>query len=1227
MLNTTSDDIRKLQGSGKGFTELLDDVLRAQARSSGLPYNSIETDLQTNHPDGGVDTRVSCPIPGEPTGFLGLKTVWQYKSMETAAAVGKIKKEFEGKFLIDCLKAGHAYRYCICDSFTAERRAEINALLKAEVDKIATGLPAPLVVSADDVASWVSHFPALSLRYFHPGQAGSLFPFENWKKMVTAQTGQYVPLTNGEGLSRAIADYLDFSRIPTEMIFPVQGQAGVGKTRIVFESIAAIDGLRTLAIYTLNEQRAEELATLIATDDKMRAVLVADECTIRTRARLETIVRGCQSRLRVVAIDNQGRPSTGPAPEHWLKNLDAAGTESILEKNFSHISPEHRRAIAQISGGFVRIAADICNNYDKFVALGIGSTLATIEHYFDSRITEDLQRQHIEALSLVTKAGFAGDVSVELDKLCGVLSLDRATLQASANRLHDAPGFVGRGGRYYYVTPHGIARIAFARAWARWVAPDVNHFLANFPGELMQSFLDRVADCGTEEVQGLVATFFRTWAKELTPQDLAQLPVADKFIALTEASPAIYLPHLRALFERADPKQLLAITGGGAGGGRWASRRELVWLAERLAAFPDCLEDAEAILLRLALAESEPGIGNNATAIWAQLYRVFLSGTSRPFLERLKRLERYILSSDSLVSNMALDVLSNLLDSHHSRLSTPAIVGGRVAPEEWRPKTNSEVKTSYDAVVDLLGRLATSSDARLSQRSRDISAAHARWLIRGGYLPQLAAMLPAGSLPDNTRLQLIAGVETFLQFDADKMAEIAAAASKWLATLHPQDLHGRIVTAIGIEPWSRDMRGQEEIWKGEIKNIASHLLGHPEALAEELTWLLSPAAKSAAVLGEQIGLADPSGKVRAVLLDAVKADSNFLLLRGYVMGVKRASPKQLDQIAIWLDAIEDSQPLLAHNIAEAGGRELSALERTLRLVDSGKIPLDSLFQFFRGIDGNPLSLEEFRSILERFHNRLGIKDGGVGRSAVQFIAWCLPSRKSSGGIDYFEDAAVRELTWRILEVATEEGRGESYFWRDILEVLSRHDKLRCARIAIQALSGDSMSFQDDGEAILVRLAGELPDEIMELFGHALLDKKFGWKFRVGKHTTLLSAIRTESVLKWLGGMGVDGARALARHLPEPALREGEPEVPPLTEFVLETFEADDKVFNEFCAGTHSFQMYSGDIAAQHEAEAKVAARFLRHRLRRIREWAAIEIESSSKQAQWWRQDDEERFLE
>ena len=106
-----------------------------------------------------------------------------------------------------------------------------------------------------------------------------------------------------------------------------------------------------------------------------------------------------------------------------------------------------------------------------------------------------------------------------------------------------------------------------------------------------------------------------------------------------ETSPVEFLPRLRALLEGAQPGELHAIRGYPFGADS-EPRRVLVWLLERLVSFPEFFADCEACLFRLAVEESEPQLGNNATTIWANLFSVSLSGTATKFWQRLPVLEQ-----------------------------------------------------------------------------------------------------------------------------------------------------------------------------------------------------------------------------------------------------------------------------------------------------------------------------------------------------------------------------------------------------------------------------------------------------------------------------------------------------------------------------------------------------------------------------------------------------------
>jgi hypothetical protein len=87
-------------------------------------------------------------------------------------------------------------------------------------------------------------------------------------------------------------------------------------------------------------------------------------------------------------------------------------------------------------------------------------------------------------------------------------------------------------------------------------------------------------------------------------------------------------------------------------------------------------------------------------------------------------------------------------------------------------------------------------------------------------------------------------------------------------------------------------------------------------------------------------------------------------------------------------------------------------------------------------------------------------------------------------------------------------------------------------------------------------------------------------------------------------------------VPAPSLNQnGQPDLHPLTELLLERFGGDKSVFAEFAAGVHDLQPYMGDIAGEKEKEAQNAEKFLHHKVPAVRRWAEQEIETNKRDAE------------
>jgi hypothetical protein len=216
------------------------------------------------------------------------------------------------------------------------------------------------------------------------------------------------------------------------------------------------------------------------------------------------------------------------------------------------------------------------------------------------------------------------------------------------------------------------------------------------------------------------------------------------------------------------------------------------------------------------------------------------------------------------------------------------------------------------------------------------------------------------------------------------------------------------------------------------------------------------------------------------------------------------------------------------------------------------------------------------------------------------------------------------MVWTILETAINHSWADSYQWADILRSMLKLNETRVAQIATLALVGEGHQHEQDAAEILVQLAKNQPNLVIQQVGEVILSEEYGWHFRIEKYRYLINSLPLDPLKNWLRSVGVLGSQRIASNLAIPYLDEhGNPVVPPLTEFVLSEFEDDERTFRSFCSGSHSLQVYVGDISSQKLKEVEIAEKFLNHPLRRVREWALYEISDSEQQAKFWEQLEEE----
>jgi hypothetical protein len=1206
---------------GDEFALFCTEVIRAACWAGGIPGSAVSSTTRTDARDGGVDTRVDRRIPGDKSGYFEHPTIWQFKAADEAhVSIPDMGKEISKPYAKACIQNGDAYRLCICDHLTPEKKIALTAALEKAVMDIRKDAPPPVVLGIADITVVANFYPGLVMQY-RPDISGAFTLFERWKERMNSVTRTFVSGERFEKTKATILNHVDLSQKVKDPILTLYGQAGVGKTRTTYESLCNIPAASSIVMYFDDEEAVLEFATRLDNSVADQGIIVADECSIATREQLSRKLTACSDRVRCICIDNSKERVASPAPELAVEKMTVAELESILKANFPGVASDRVRIYAQISEGFVRLAADMCANLDPAIkqAGSMSPILGKVDEYYRTRLTGKEKFIAVETIALLKRVKHKGDSPTELERICALVEVDRKEVEQALSEVKDAPGWVERGALYYRITPELIAMIAFEAAWNRFARGREEDFLKKLPEEIQASFLERVSESGSTEVREIVQRFFQGFANSFGSKNLADPGMVNKLISLIETDPNTYLPVLRRVVASAEHDELTSTTSWF--GGSWGTRREIVWLAERFVQFPEFFSDCEEILFVLAQHECEPDIGNNATKTWQHLFRLQLSGTSIPLHDRLKILLRRLESATSQTADIIGGALGNILDTHGTRVLGPPVVGGRIPPQEWTPATWDEFREEMRGGFNFIQAAVNHPVKELALGAKKALLIELESYTRQGWVDELRQVISVDKLDETDRARLVSRLKNILAFGKHPQGtefknEYAEKLTSWIEELQPKSLHARLVEFVGSRSW--DHYGREKEWESGLRELAMELQKDPNVFASELVWLTSSEASSSFELGHILATLDMAPIHLDAMVQASKQKESALL-RGYVSGLIFGAKVDPEPINKLLDQLEKDDPQFSFQIALAGGSPVRVFERAISLVTSKRIPVYNLRVFTHWVGNEHITLEQVIKALEILLPWIKNEEKHSSDVAIEFLG----ARFHAG---QFNDLLTlnKSLVWNVLAATTKNISSETYWWGELLKAAAPTSPQLAISLACNVLVGDNYGMADEAKDLLSTWASEYPDEVMSELGKLMLNDKTGIRFYFSK-LPVFTVLPADVVIRWLDNVGVEGAWKIARNLPKPFLDQNRgPVVPELTKYVLSKFEEDDRVFNEFSAGTHSHQIYAGDFGATRLQEGENARPFIDHPLRRIREWAQHEMTGARQDAQRHREWEKER---
>lgn len=1219
--------------TGKRFTDLMDRLVRSSAATAGIAPSAVADCPKTNLADGGVDTEVS-GVAADPWSYFATRSAWQYKAVATTSMTdAKITEEIEGEskaYTRELIQRGYGYRMCIADAVTAERKGEMEAVLNAAIRKIRTDSPNSMVLSASEIVAWTNAFPAIAAEVTGSQLEGFLH-FRTWEENAKASTRTYIQTPESSVIRDTVHKHLDWSKPLISARLTISGDAGVGKTRTVFEAISELKEVRSLTFYTDDEENALELATQIANQPDMYAVIVADECVDSAAYRIGQTLQGCKGRIRLITIDNALERTD--RTELRLTRITTTTLLEILQANFLQIDQNRLYRYCSLADGSLRFAISLCVNDDLIVQQGhLGHFLSDTKSYLGTffgpgRPFETSDQEALELIALVERCGVVRNVEDELKQLCALTSLDPAEVKARLHNMQKTNGLVGRAGRYFYVTPTPIAMVCFQSAWSRWAEIDTKEFLERFPRDLTSSFLSRVSRA-SKEVGQVVTAYFRNWILSRGGDIFSDQSDTQRLLLLVQADPERLVPVLHSLVVSATAEQLLA--------GYRSGRRALVTETLEIARFPEWFGLAEDMLFNLAVHEAEPKLGNNATELWKSLFPIMNPIVATPFQNRLEILVRRGRESDPRARSLCVQALRDAIDERSIYIVGPSTFGRRVPPTPWKPETWGEYFSFVQTCLSLLSEFCNDADEEVRTQAATALVASVRYCLSRGILEQTKA--GAGVVPRRLRPVLRSELRELLLLGPSPVSgETGEQGSRksifieeWIDELAPTDLHDRLVEDVGSNNLSHHL--EEEAWGRRIADIAKSLVNEAGALNKELPWLNSKDAGSAAELGVQVGGLDPGLSHLQLVVNGCLAARADRFAQGYFEGASERAlnlgieecAKTRNKLNAAIDEIWQADATLALSVTLRSGDFLSSFDRAITGVKENRVQTAALRAFAAWNGRRHTSPLEARRAAEVLLDSATAGDEYAAAIGLDFIQFLLMRHQDEPKTEYlvalFEDEKLSTF-FGLLESAVTRSKSLPHSFTRIFARALPADPPRAAKLVVEMMKSTDYDTSNAGSGLLRSVAEFEAPALMDAIGAAMMDREHNVGFLIRKFP--ITALPTEVIIDWVKRNGVEGARVLTRHLPGPFVGSDGPGLHPATRFVMETFGDDSGVFSSFAAGAHSGGVFAGPISNWMQGHLALAEQFVNYPIKSVQRWARGEVEFSSAEVEKFREREEE----
>ena len=1121
------------------FPCLLRRMLSAEAFANNLPADAIHVAGNVTAPDGGEDGRIAWTGGPDRTAFLPSRLVqFQLKAGKISpAAAGReiLTREGQVKDMVrSVLEAGGHYVMLSTHPFAQKgieaRKTHIREALRGAGITVANDQVH--FRDADQIATWVNRHPSVAIWVKELTQPGTIGPFRSWFHWVNRAEHHSSPWVEDDRLPELRTRLRERVTEP-HGIARVVGLWGVGKSRLILEAFGPAGEkedrpLGNLVLYAdvseADPAAINEVVQSLA-DMGTRAVVVVDSCGPYTHRVLAGMISRPGSRLSLVTIDDETPSGTLDKTTFKVGEAPSSVIEAVIDQVSPGLPSEDRRRLVHFSKGFPKVAIRIGQAWAESVPVAHATADDLADVFVLGRSPRESEQLLRKSAALLATFGLVGvDLPADGgadDELREVAARGRdltpKNLRAAVQELGDRD-VIQRRGRFAVLQPRPIAMRLAERQWREWNRNEWDDVLAGAAASprLRTMAAKQLALLNTTPISKKVVAHV---CRPGGPFDSfggggPEAVHAEVLSFLAEIDTEIVAARIGRCLD--DVGDLSEIQGD--------ARRHLVWALEKIAFHPETFEDGARLLLRLAVAENERSISNNATGRFKALFPMLLGNTAAGGSARLSILDEAAETDDSIQRSIVVEALTSGSETAlYWRSSGAETHGSRPVLESWRPATKKEVADYIEGCVIRLARFAGWDD-EFGVAARAGLGGQLRSLISTGFLDTVEKVVHQVFNRTGRWTEAMENLGHFLEYDAasvEKQLEplwndvagmdrnVTARVRALIAELNPKGLESHVRLLVTEMPWhfpcgeELDFEARGRRQEKTIHALAAEVAEQPDVFKRVLPQLSRGRQRMAHVFGEAVaGSIEPGDssvdwleRIALAVTEAPENERDFDLLSGYVTGLAEHHPNIVEAFKQRVARSPQLAPALPL-ICRRAGIKPSDIGLVVGALQTGLLPVWCLRQWSLGGVLAKVPASEVATLFDTMLDH-SAEAFTVAMELMWIYAHGTPERLD-GFRPHIRKAAENVARWRRL-------RGNvmaDYHFENIMKWMlgkGRQDPDAQATALALATALVSTTDWDEGrimKSVVSMLLSNFPEITWPLIGQAVIsDRAQAWRLR------------------------------------------------------------------------------------------------------------------------------------